>query len=215
MKSIVVLISGGGSNLQAIIDQIHTTDFPAKISAVISNKADAFGLQRAQLANIPAHAIPFEKGLAREAYDQQIADHIDRYQPDLIVLAGYMRILSDDFVYHYRGKLINIHPSLLPKFKGLHTHQRAIDAGEKQHGASVHFVIPALDEGPVILQGKVDVEAGDSAESLQKKVHEQEHIIYPQAVKWFCEGRLSMLEDKAYFDNKELNIAELPPIEKN
>ncbi|MCY7294111.1 phosphoribosylglycinamide formyltransferase [Alteromonas sp. a30] len=211
MKSIVVLISGSGSNLQAIIDQIHTTRFPAKISAVISNKANAFGLQRAQNAGIATHVIPFQKGQAREEFDRQIAEQIDAYQPDLVVLAGYMRILSDDFVYHYRGKLINIHPSLLPDFKGLHTHQRALDAGVKQHGASVHFVIPALDEGPVIIQGKVDVEADDSAESLQQKVHKQEHIIYPQAIKWFCEGRLSMLDNRVYFDNKELNIADLPP----
>ena len=210
MKSIVVLISGSGSNLQAIMDQVHSTDVPGKIVAVISNKPDAYGLQRAQKVDIPTHVFEHQKAESRLAFDKEMMAKIDQYQPDLIVLAGFMRILSDEFVNHYMGRLINIHPSLLPDFKGLHTHRRALEAKVQYHGASVHFVTPTLDDGPVILQGKVAVEANDSEESLQKKVHVQEHIIYPQAVKWFCEDNLIMLNGKAYLDNKELDIAGNP-----
>lgn len=210
MKSIVVLISGGGTNLQAVIDEIHNTEEPGQISAVISNKADAYGLQRAQQADIPTHVFTFQKGGSREAFDREIMNQIDEYKPDLVVLAGYMRILSPEFVNHYMGRMINIHPSLLPDFKGLHTHQRALDAKVPYHGASVHFVTPELDDGPVIIQGKVPVEASDTAESLQKKVHVQEHVIYPTAIKWFCHDRLCMLDGKAYLDNKELDSAGNP-----
>lgn len=210
MKSIVVLISGSGSNLQAIMDQVHCTDVPGKVVAVISNKPDAYGLQRAQNADIPTHVFKHQKAESRLAFDTEMMAQIDQYQPDLIVLAGFMRILSDEFVNHYMGRLINIHPSLLPEFKGLHTHRRALEAKVKYHGASVHFVTPTLDDGPVILQGKVTVEANDTEESLQKKVHVQEHIIYSQAVKYFCEDRLSMHNGTAYLDNKELDIAGNP-----
>lgn len=210
MKSIVVLISGSGSNLQAIMDQVHCTDVPGKVVAVISNKPDAYGLQRAQNADIPTHVFKHQKAESRLAFDTEMMAKIDQYQPDLIVLAGFMRILSDEFVNHYMGRLINIHPSLLPEFKGLHTHRRALEAKVKYHGASVHFVTPTLDDGPVILQGKVTVEANDTEESLQKKVHVQEHIIYSQAVKYFCEDRLSMHNGTAYLDNKELDIAGNP-----
>ncbi len=210
MKSIVVLISGSGSNLQAIIDHVHIAEFPAQIAAVISNKPDAYGLQRARNMEIPTHAFEHKKAESRLEFDQQLMSQIDQYQPDLVVLAGYMRILSDDFVHHYMGKLINIHPSLLPEFKGLHTHKRALEAKVKYHGASVHFVTPTLDDGPVIIQGKVAVEPDDTPESLQQKVHKQEHIIYPQAVKWFCEERLCMLDGKVYLNKQELNIVGNP-----
>lgn len=204
MKSIVVLISGSGSNLQAIIDDVHQTDVNAEIKAVLSNKADAYGLERAAKAGIATHTHVREKGQSRESYDAGLSAIIDTYSPDLIVLAGFMRILSDEFVNRYLGKLINIHPSLLPDFKGLHTHQRALDAKVAWHGASVHFVTPELDDGPVILQGKVPVVEGDTAETLQQKVHAQEHVIYPQVVRWFAQDRLCMLGGKALFDHQEL-----------
>lgn len=204
MKSIVVLISGSGSNLQAIIDDVHQTEVNAEIKAVLSNKSDAYGLERAAKAGIATHAHVREKGQSRESYDTGLSAIIDNYAPDLIVLAGFMRILSDEFVNRYLGKLINIHPSLLPDFKGLHTHQRALDAKVAWHGASVHFVTPELDDGPVILQGRVPVVAGDSADSLQQKVHKQEHVIYPQVIRWFAQDRLCMLDGKAFFDDQEL-----------
>lgn len=204
MKSVVVLISGSGSNLQAIIDQVHNTEVNAEIVAVLSNKPEAFGLQRAEKAGIATHVHLREKGQTRNEYDSGLSAIIDQYSPDLIVLAGFMRILSSEFVTRYLGKLINIHPSLLPDFKGLDTHQRALQAKVAWHGASVHFVTPELDDGPVILQGKVAVQEDDTVESLQQKVHQQEHLIYPQVVQWFAEGRLCMLDGKAFFNDQEL-----------
>lgn len=205
MKSIVVLISGSGSNLQAMIDQIHSTDFPARITAVVSNKEDAFGLKRAEKADIPGHSLSHKGFEDRETYDRQLIAIIDKYEPDVIVLAGFMRILSDHFVNHYLGRMVNIHPSLLPKYKGLNTHQRAIDAKDEKHGASVHFVTPTLDDGPVILQGEVSIENEDDAHTLQQKVHKQEHIIYPKVVKWLCEDRVSMSNGVAYKDGQAIS----------
>ena len=187
---LVVLISGNGSNLQAIIDNITTQNLPAQIIAVISNKADAFGLERAKKAGIKQHVLSYQGFDSREDYDLALKELIDQHQPDLIILAGFMRILSDDFVEHYSYKMMNIHPSLLPKYKGLDTHQRAIDAGDKEHGCSVHFVTPELDDGPVILQAKVKIEDDDNAETLAKRVHEQEHIIYPKAIRLFAEKKI-------------------------
>ena len=189
---IVVLISGSGTNLQAIIDASQADDYPGSIVGVVSNKSDAYGLTRAENANIATIALSHKDFDSRERYDQALIAEIDKLSPDVIVLAGFMRILSPAFVKHYQGKLLNIHPSLLPKYQGLNTHQRAIDAGDKVHGVSVHFVTEELDGGPVILQAKVPVFEGDSSDDLAARVHEQEHRIYPLVVKWLCEKRLSM-----------------------
>jgi phosphoribosylglycinamide formyltransferase-1 len=204
MKNIVVLISGNGSNLQAIIDACDHRITQGKVTAVFSNQADAYGLKRAQSAGIDAQFIDAKAYGSREAFDQQLMRQIDQYQPDLIVLAGYMRILSDAFVDHYQGKMINIHPSLLPKYPGLETHQRAIDAGDTEHGTSVHFVTAELDGGPVILQAKVPVFTDDSVQSLSERIQAQEHDIYPLTVQWFVDGRLCMQDGKALLDGKVL-----------
>lgn len=203
-KRIVVLISGSGSNLQAIIDACKSTDYPGQVVGVISNKADAYGLTRAENADIAATALSHKSFDSRESYDQALVKAIDEYQPDLVVLAGFMRILTPAFVQHYLGRLVNIHPSLLPKYQGLNTHQRAIDAGDKEHGVSVHFVTEELDGGAVILQAKVPVFEGDKAADLASRVYEQEHRIYPLVVKWFCEGRLTMQGENALIDNAVL-----------
>lgn len=187
---LVVLISGNGSNLQAIIDDITNNNLPAKIVAVISNKADAYGLERAKIAGIEQRVLPHQDYDTRENFDIALKNLIDSFQPDLIILAGFMRILSNEFVEHFSQKMMNIHPSLLPKYKGLNTHQRAIDAGDKEHGCSVHFVTPELDDGPVILQAKVEVKNTDTAETLAVRVHEQEHIIYPEAIRLFAEEKI-------------------------
>ena len=205
MLRIVVLISGNGSNLQAIIDDIHDDEIDASVVAVISNKPEAYGLQRAEQAGIKAIVVDSENFSSREDYDKELQQTIDQYQPDLVVLAGFMRILSDNFVNHYHGKLINIHPSLLPKYPGLNTHKRVLDAGDTHHGASVHFVIPELDSGPLILQAEVAIHDDDTAETLAERVHKQEHIIYPLVIKWFAEGRVKMVDNKTYKDGKELS----------
>ena len=184
---LVVLISGNGSNLQAIIDNITNNNLPAQIVAVISNKADAYGLERAKKAGIEQQVLSHKDYSDRNQYDLALKELIDGYQPDLIILAGFMRILSNKFVEHYFHKMMNIHPSLLPKYKGLNTHQRAIDAGDKEHGCSVHFVTPELDDGPVILQATVKIKENDTAETLAQRVHEQEHRIYPEAIRMFAE----------------------------
>ncbi len=189
---IVVLISGSGTNLQAIIDACESADYPGEVVGVVSNKNDAYGLIRAQEANIETVALSHKEFESRATYDQALIAKIDMFTPDVIVLAGFMRILTPDFVQHYQGKLLNIHPSLLPKYQGLNTHQRAIDSGDKEHGVSVHFVTEELDGGPVILQAKVPVFDGDSSDDLAARVHEQEHRVYPLVVKWLCQKRLSM-----------------------
>ena len=187
---LVVLISGNGSNLQAIIDNIANKNLPAQIVAVISNKADAYGLERANKAGIPQHILSHKDFTDRQQYDLALKNLIDNYQPNLIILAGFMRILSNEFVEHYLHKMMNVHPSLLPKHKGLNTHQRAIDAGDEEHGCSVHFVTPELDDGPVILQAKVKIKNDDTAETLAERVHKQEHIIYPKAIRLFAENKI-------------------------
>mgnify|MGYP003574090715 CR=1 FL=1 len=166
--------------------------FRSTVVGVVSNKTDAYGLTRAKNADIETITLSHRDFESRESYDQALMAKIDQLQPDLIVLAGFMRILTPEFVQHYQGKLLNIHPSLLPKYQGLNTHQRAIDAGDKEHGVSVHFVTEELDGGPVILQAKVPVFDGDTSDDLAERVHEQEHRIYPLVVKWFCQKRLSM-----------------------
>lgn len=201
---IVVLISGSGSNLQAIIDAVQSESFEAEISAVISNKPGVLGLERATKANIPTTVIESKQYPEREVFDAHLMKEIEKHQPDLLVLAGFMRILTPDFVKRYEGRIINIHPSLLPKYPGLHTHQRAIDAGDSYHGVTVHFVTSELDSGPNIIQAEVKTFENDTVESLANRVQEQEHIIYPIAVKWFVEGRLQMLENRALLDNESL-----------
>jgi len=192
--SIVVLISGSGSNLQAIINQIKSGEIKAEISAVISNRPNAYGLERAQKENIPTRLLDHTQYKDRETFDKELSKIIDAFQPDLIILAGFMRILSDYFVNHYQHRLINIHPSLLPKYKGLNTHDRAlIDYKKgliKEHGASVHFVIPELDAGNVIVHGVVPIISNDDTNSLATRVHKVEHIIYPLAIKWLADGHL-------------------------
>ncbi|EQM75036.1 phosphoribosylglycinamide formyltransferase [Pseudomonas stutzeri] len=197
--NIVVLISGSGSNLQALIDSLDANN-PARICAVVSNRAEAFGLQRAQAAGIATHLVRHKDYADREAFDAAMMDIIDTHQPNLVVLAGFMRILTPGFVRHYQGRLLNIHPSLLPKYKGLDTHRRALDAGDREHGCSVHFVTEELDGGPVAIQAAFTVEPGDSIDKLTERVHAAEHVIYPLAVRWFAEGRLRLAEQGAMLD---------------
>jgi len=205
MKSIVVLISGSGSNLQAILDACKAGFIAGRVSAVISNKADVFGLTRATDAGVPALVLDHKQFADRASYDVALCQSIDQYHPDLVVLAGFMRILTPEFVSHYSGRLLNIHPSLLPKYQGLNTHQRAIDAGDTVHGCSVHFVTAELDGGPVVLQAKVPVFPEDDAAGVAARVHEQEHRIYPLVVRWFCQDRLQQQADKALLDGQILS----------
>ena len=201
---VVVLISGSGSNLQALIDSSASADSPAQISAVISNRADAYGLQRAKAAGIATQVLDHKQFEGREAFDAALAAAIDTHQPQLVVLAGFMRILSAGFVRHYQGRLLNIHPSLLPKYKGLHTHQRALDAGDHEHGCSVHFVTEELDGGPLVVQARVPIAADDNPDTLAQRVHAAEHHIYPLAVRWFAEGRVQLHEHGATLDGQLL-----------
>ena len=198
--SIVALISGRGSNLQAIIDAAQTGAIPARIAAVISNEPKAPGLERARQAGIQALALNHRQFSNRAAFEAELQRKIDAFQPDLVILAGFMRILGEPFAKHYLGRMLNIHPSLLPKYRGLDTHARALAAGERWHGASVHFVTPELDGGPVIIQGRVPVLPDDTPDSLAARVLAQEHRIYPQAVRWFCEGRLRWQDGKILLD---------------
>ncbi|MBL5903110.1 phosphoribosylglycinamide formyltransferase [Serratia fonticola] len=204
MKKIVVLVSGQGSNLQALIDACQQGRIAATIVAVFSNNAQAYGLQRAEEAGIAAQALDAKDFADREAFDAALAQAIDQYQPDLVVLAGYMRILSNAFVQHYAGRMLNIHPSLLPKYPGLHTHRQAIDNGDAEHGTSVHFVTEQLDGGPVILQAKVPIFPGDEEDEVIKRVQTQEHTLYPLVVSWFIEGRLAMRDNAAWLDGERL-----------
>ncbi|CAM2847802.1 phosphoribosylglycinamide formyltransferase [Vibrio neptunius] len=207
MKSIVVLVSGNGSNLQAIIDACETKISTGRVTAVFSNKATAYGLERAKKAGAAAHSLDPKSFDTRDAFDHELMKQMDEYKPDVIVLAGYMRILSGEFVRHYRGRMINIHPSLLPKYPGLNTYQRAIHAGDEEHGTSVHFVTEQLDGGPVILQAKVPIFDEDTVETLTERVQTQEHKIYPLVVQWLVEERLIMKDEKeAYLDGKLLGI---------
>lgn len=196
MKRIVILISGRGSNMEALVAARDAGDLPVHIAAVISNRPDARGLETAAAAGIATRVLDHKAFAGREAFDAALAECIDGFAPDLVVLAGFMRILSEGFVRHYEGRLINIHPSLLPSFPGLHTHQRALEEGVRIHGCTVHFVTPALDHGPVIVQAAVPVLDGDSEATLAARVLVQEHIIYPQAVRWFVEGRLSLADGR-------------------
>jgi phosphoribosylglycinamide formyltransferase-1 len=189
-RRIAILISGRGSNMEAIVDACAAERWPATISAVISNRADAAGLAFARARGIATTVVDHTAFATRDAFDAALADAIDRFGADLVVLAGFMRILGDAFVRRYEGRLLNIHPSLLPAFPGLHTHRRALDAGCKVAGATVHFVTAALDHGPIVVQAVVPVLAGDDEARLAGRVLAKEHVIYPRAVRWFVEGRL-------------------------
>lgn len=188
MKRIVILISGRGSNMEAMLKAL----LPAEIVAVISNEPTAKGLATAQAQHIATAVVPHRAFADRSAFDAALAAEIDRHRPDLIVLAGFMRVLTEGFVARYSNRMINIHPSLLPSFPGLHTHQRALEAGVRLHGCTVHFVTPGLDSGPIIIQAAVPVLAGDTEDTLSARVLEQEHRIYPKAVRWLCEGRVTL-----------------------
>lgn len=207
--SVVVLISGSGSNLQALLNHFQDNE-SVTISAVISNKADAFGLQRAARAGVPTQVLSHRDYSDRLAFDQALIQVIDQYQPDLVVLAGFMRILTPEFTHHYQQRLMNIHPSLLPKYKGLDTHQRALEAGDTEHGCSVHFVTEHLDGGPVIIQASIAIEADDNADSLAQKIHQLEHQIYPLAVQWFAEGRLQLANNTVVLDGHVLSNTGYP-----
>ena len=188
MKSLVILISGRGSNMQALIN----AQLPCRIAAVISNKPDAPGLAVAKMHGVETLALDQRSYTGREEFDAALAQAIDAHNPDLVVLAGFMRILGEDFVKRYQGKLINVHPSLLPSFPGLHTHKQALKEGVKIHGCTVHFVTAQLDRGPIIIQAAVQIMRDDTEETLAARVLEQEHRIYPEAVRWFIEDRLQL-----------------------
>ena len=200
-KKVVVLISGSGSNLQAFIDAQLGGQLGGRVVAVISNKADAYGLERAKKADIAQHVIEHQKFESREDFDKAMAAVIHSYQPDLIILAGFMRILSEGFVQEFSGQLLNIHPSLLPKYPGLHTHRRALENKDKYHGSSVHFVTEELDGGPVIAQARMPLDHSANESEIMQGVQKLEHQLYPQVASWFLSGRLSMEHDGIYFDN--------------
>jgi phosphoribosylglycinamide formyltransferase 1 len=204
-KSLVVLVSGGGTNLQAIIDAVADGRINATIAAVISNREQAGALERARADGITTHFIDPAQFHDRDAYDAQLIECIDRHAPDLVVLAGYMRILSESFIDHYAYRILNIHPSLLPALKGLQTHRRALEAGFDRHGASVHFVSNELDSGPVVIQATVPVLATDTETTLAARVLECEHEIYPVAIGWYIDSRLEYAGSKIMLDHKPLN----------
>jgi len=188
VKSVVILISGRGSNMEAIV----RAELPAKVAAVISNRADAPGLKFAAQSGLPVEVVDEREFSLRGAFDAALEAAIERHSPDLVALAGFMRILGGDLVRHYSGRMVNIHPSLLPAFPGLHTHRRALQEGVKLHGCTVHFVTPQVDHGPIIAQAAIPVRARDTEATLAARVLEQEHRIYPLAIRWFVEGRLAV-----------------------
>jgi phosphoribosylglycinamide formyltransferase-1 len=191
--------------MRALIESSRRPDAVYAVAQVLSDQPDAAGLISARESGIAAHAICCPKGTSRQDYGELLAAAIDLHQPALVALAGFMRILSPGFVHHYAGRLLNIHPSLLPKYTGLHTHQRALDAGDGEHGATVHFVTEQLDEGPRIVQARVPVHPGDTEDTLSARVIAQEHRIYPLAVNWFCQGRLRSDKDRAWLDGRPLD----------
>lgn len=201
---IAVLISGNGSNLQAIIDHQKQHSDLYQIALVISNRPDAYGLQRAQNSGIATEVIDHTLYSDRESFDAELQKSLDKAQIDLVVLAGFMRILTVSFTEHFLGHLLNIHPSLLPKYQGLNTHQRALDAGDSEHGLSVHFVTPELDGGPVILQAKTEIKEDDTVETLQMRIHSLEHQAYPKVIKWFTEGKLKLENHDVIFEGTPL-----------
>ena len=214
---IVVLVSGGGTNLQALMDAAAGGFIPGRVVAVISNVPGAYALERARRAGIPAEVVDQRDFPSRAVFEAELLRRVEAHHPDVVALAGFMRILGSAFVTALRGRMLNIHPSLLPRFRGLHTHRRAIEAGAAEHGASVHFVTEELDGGPVILQAAVPVLPGDDERRLAARVLDKEHIIYPLAVRWLCQGRLEMVEDGAWLDGapleRPLRLERLPEAE--
>jgi phosphoribosylglycinamide formyltransferase-1 len=196
MKRIVVLISGQGSNLDAIVRASQEQDWPGRVVAVFSNRADARGLQVARAAGIATGVLDHQRFAGRESFDAALAETIDGHAPDLVVLAGFMRILTPAFVARYEGRMLNVHPSLLPSFTGLHTHRRALEAGCKVAGATVHFVSAELDHGPIVSQAVVPVLAGDDETALASRVLAAEHVLYPRAVGWFVKGELELKDGR-------------------
>ncbi|MCE1238362.1 MAG: phosphoribosylglycinamide formyltransferase [Azonexaceae bacterium] len=203
MKNVVILVSGRGSNLEAMIAARAAGELPVNLAAVISNRPDAGGLATAAAAGIATRALDHKAFAGREAFDAALAECIDSFAPDLVVLAGFMRILTADFVRHYEGRLLNIHPSLLPSFPGLHTHRRALEEGVRIHGCTVHFVTAELDHGPVVIQAAVPVLDDDDEASLAARVLKQEHRIYPQAVRWFAEDRLALVGGRVVLADRQ------------
>lgn len=203
MKKIAVLISGQGSNLQAIIEACQT-GFPGKVVTVISNKIDSFGLERAKSAAIPNRVFLRQDFTSNLDMDKAIGDYLEDLSVDLIVLAGYMKILTKPFTQRFAGKILNIHPSLLPKYPGLDTYQRALENGDSEHGTTVHFVNEEIDGGAIVLQAKVPIFPGDTVEEIELRTREQEYHIYPLVIKWFVEERLKLIENQAYLDGKPL-----------
>lgn len=201
---LAILISGRGSNLQAFIDACANGELTARISVVISNNPDAAGLQLAAAAGLPALCVNHRDFERREDFDQVLVNELNAHQADLVILAGFMRILTPVFIEPFAGRLMNIHPSLLPKYPGLHTHQRALDAGDEEAGVTVHFVTPELDGGPPVLQSRIPILAGDTAATLAERVIVQEHVIYPLAARWYLEGRLTLVDQAAYLDGKRI-----------
>jgi len=194
-RRLVILISGRGSNMQALAQACRNEGWPAEVAAVIASKPEAAGLEWASHQGIPTAALYHKDYASREAFDAALAAEIDRYEPDYVILAGFMRVLTPGFVNHYAGRLVNIHPSLLPAFPGLHTHAQALATGVRVHGCTVHFVTPVLDHGPIIAQGCVPVLAGDTPESLAERVLAVEHRAFPAAVRWLAEGRVTLTSD--------------------
>lgn len=202
----VILISGRGSNMQRIVENTLKGQLDISIKAVISNEAQAAGLQYAVQQDITTHVIPHTDYDSREAFDQDLQIAIDRYSPQLVVLAGFMRILTKKFVEHYLGRMINIHPSLLPKYPGLNTHKRALQAQDSIHGASVHYVTPEVDGGPVIIQAQVPIKADDTEQSLAQRVLSKEHIIFSQAIQWIASGELKFSQGRAILETRTLPV---------
>ena len=203
-RRIAVLISGEGTNLQALIDAVAAGTLAAEIALVVSNRAAARGLERARAAGIPTEYLPAERGTERAVYDRALRGLLDRYAPDLVVLAGFMRILTPEFVARFLGRLLNLHPSLLPKYPGLDTHRLVLENADSLHGATVHFVTAELDAGPAVIQYRIAVRPGERIESLAARVHAGEHVILPRAVEWFVTGRLRLVGDAVMLDGKRL-----------
>lgn len=199
-KSIVILISGRGSNMESLLAAVAAGTLPVRVAAVLSNRPDAAGLQSAAAQGVPTRVVDHKQFADRAAFDAAMSEAIDAFAPDLVVLAGFMRILSEGFVRRYEGRLMNIHPSLLPAFPGLHTHRKALDEGVRVHGCTVHFVTPTLDHGPVVVQAAVPVLDDDDEAALAARVLAQEHRVYPQAVLWFAEGRLRLVGQRVLLD---------------
>ncbi len=204
-----ILISGSGTNLQAFIDAVASGGLSLELAVVFSNNPQAFGLERAEKAGIPTACIPHTDYPDRATFDRALIGELEPFAPELLILAGYMRILSPDFVAHYSGRILNIHPALLPLYPGLNTHQRVLDAGDKWHGSTVHFVTEELDGGPRILQGRLEVKPGETAEELARRVQAVEHRIYPEAAGWVGSGRVKFLNGQCWIDGK---VAEEPVI---